>query len=452
MNSTRLILILLLIGCTASVASPWPLEENSWENPQFVQRFMGSYGVRSEVEPTISPEEKALFQEILPLVKTNPRQAIDRLRQESTTNASAAIDFTLGTLLLQEQQLAEARRSLERAIQKFPDFLRAHRNLALVEIQADNLKGARTHLLKVIELGEEDGQVYGLLGYTWLATGKPASALTAYNRALLLEPNSRDWQSGKAQALMDSGQNREAIAVLGEMIGDTPGDARLWQAQANAYLALDEPLSAARNLEIIRRLGTASDQSLALLGDIYLNEGLDTLAARTYLEALGRKRTLPPARALRAARSLVLNGNPAEASELLNAVQTTWKDRLSAEAKGTLSFLKARIALAEDDAETAADYLESALETDPLNGEALLLSADLASNKGDYVRAELLLERALNLSGYRADALVQLAELQVRQQNFTQAADLLRQAQEFKPRADVARYLEQVERAARTEQ
>ena len=40
-----------------------------WNNKDFVDRFMATYGVKSEVEPKISADENDLFKELIPLIQ-----------------------------------------------------------------------------------------------------------------------------------------------------------------------------------------------------------------------------------------------------------------------------------------------------------------------------------------------------------------------------------------------
>jgi hypothetical protein len=58
-------------------------------------------------------------------------------------------------------------------------------------------------------------------------------------------------------------------------------------------------------------------------------------------------------------------------------------------------------------------------------------------------------ERAARVEGFAAQAKVKIAQIYVSQSRFSDALPLLRDAQALKPREDVARYIEQVERASR---
>ena len=59
---------------------------------------MASYGVKSGVEPKISIEEKELFDELIPQIQADPKQAVLTLTGAITPDSSAALDFTLANL------------------------------------------------------------------------------------------------------------------------------------------------------------------------------------------------------------------------------------------------------------------------------------------------------------------------------------------------------------------
>ncbi|NBQ15282.1 MAG: hypothetical protein EBU31_11930, partial [Proteobacteria bacterium] len=58
-------------------------------------------------------------------------------------------------------------------------------------------------------------------------------------------------------------------------------------------------------------------------------------------------------------------------------------------------------------------------------------------------------ERAARIESFAANAKVKMAQVYVGQSRFDEALALLRDAQSIKPREDVARLIEQVERAAK---
>ena len=105
-----------------------------WNNPEFVNKFMASYGVKSEVEPKIDADEKELFDELIPQIQADPKQAIVMLTEAITAETSAALEFTLANLYVQASDYPKAVAQYRAAIKKFPDFQRAHMNLGVVLI------------------------------------------------------------------------------------------------------------------------------------------------------------------------------------------------------------------------------------------------------------------------------------------------------------------------------
>ena len=116
----------------------YELTEQGWDNPEFRQRFVESYLGQSEVNPTVTPEEKALFDEIVPLISSAPGDAIARLRSSITPESSAAFDFILGNLLYQEGQAAESVKAYAEAVDKFPGYFRAYYNAGRAYVAMGN--------------------------------------------------------------------------------------------------------------------------------------------------------------------------------------------------------------------------------------------------------------------------------------------------------------------------
>jgi tetratricopeptide (TPR) repeat protein len=107
-----------------------------WNDPEFARRLWGSYGFLSEREPRLTPEEQTLYRDsILPLLREDPEKAVPALEAAVKPEASALFDYTLGTVHFQRGDFTNAVRHYESALAKFPDFLRAQRNLALALVR-----------------------------------------------------------------------------------------------------------------------------------------------------------------------------------------------------------------------------------------------------------------------------------------------------------------------------
>lgn len=98
----------------------------------------------------------------------------------------------------------------------------------------------------------------------------------------------------------------------------------------------------------------------------------------------------------------------------------------------------------------AAKVLEQIVEMDPLDGEALMLLGQHYAKESDTDRAILYFERAARIDSFEANAKLRMAKVMIDAGRYKEAIPVLKRAQEIKPREDVARLLEQVERIARS--
>ena len=419
-------------------------------DPEWQKSFLGSYGFLSGAEPEINHSEIEMLREVIDLMKVNPRAAASVLEQRVSADSSAALDFILANLRFQNGDLAKARASYGRALEKFPDFRRAEKNFGLLLVQDNEFAEAIEHLSRAIELGDRDGRTYGLLGYCHLDQRNFLAAEAAYRQAVLQEPDAKDWQLGLARALLAEERYGEVASLFSAYLERQPTDANAWKLQANAFLGLDQPRAAAVNLEAIRLLGEADTASLVLLGDIYMNEGISDLAKEAYLGVIkadesGRQYKA----AYRAAELLLRSQAYPEAAEVLTSIDHRYKTNLSNDDELDLMTLKVKLARAQGRDSEAATLLEKIVSRDGTRGAALLELAKYHFDRSNDAKALLLLERAQNLEAFERQALIEEAQFRVRSREYDQASALLRKAQRIKQEPRVARFLVRVEDAAR---
>ena len=109
-----------------------------------------------------------------------------------------------------------------------------------------------------------------------------------------------------------------------------------------------------------------------------------------------------------------------------------------------IRILQAEVRLATGKRKDAEKILEDLIQKQPLDGEALILSAKLASENLDYAKASLRFERAAKIADFEVDALIEHARMLVRAKDYQQASDLLERAQTLEPQPRVARYLKAI--------
>ena len=141
------------------------------------------------------------FDELIELIKTDMSAAIEKLRSEIRPDSSAALDFVLGNLLFESGDLTEAEVRYLRAVEKFPNFKRAHNFLGKLHIKLGEPKESIAYFLRAIELGDADHNVFGLLGFVYLITKEAALAEQYYTKGFGNRIRERRMEVGSGQGL-----------------------------------------------------------------------------------------------------------------------------------------------------------------------------------------------------------------------------------------------------------
>ncbi len=436
----------LLLACLLGAASLAAAPASVWDNPVFQKRLLGSFGFSSEVEPPMSENERSDYEQILPLFKDAPDQALAYLEKlRALPGSSARFDFLIGNLHFQNNRKPQAAADFLKALAKFPDYRQAHANLAILYAQAGRHREAVRHFSEAIRLGAADATQYGLLGISHLELENFTAAEEAFRLAQLLGPDVKDWQTGLVRALYLQERFTEAVALLERMIRETPEDDSLWSLQASAQLGRKDLLAAAANFEVLDRLGKLEAAQLSTLGDIYVNEGLLEAAAGAYLRAHEKTAGGDLGVPLRAAEVLLAKQGYQAARQMLQKLGEG-EDKLSPADRLRVLKLEARIGMAEGREAEAAELLARVAEQDPLDGETLLLLGGFHQKEGRQEKAAFYYETAGNIEAFEADAKVRLAQLYAGSGKYAEAIPLLKRAQELKPRDSVGKFLEDLER------
>ncbi len=440
----------IMMTHTGASQLPQPVLE-IWNSPAFQKRFIESYLSETEIEPRVTTDERIKMQKMLDLISSDQMDNAALLLEKSRgKTANALHDFLLANIFFQQEKYEQAVEVYRGAVEKYPKFLRAWRNLGLIYVRQNEYEKAIPALTRVIELGGGDSITYGMLGFAYASVENYLCAETAFRMAVLLDPSTMDWKMGLARSFFKQMRYAEAAAFCDRLITEQPDRADFWLLQANAYIGMNQPLKAAENYELVDRLGKSTSDSLNMLGDIYLNEGLYEMAVNSYLRAMENNPQQKSDRALRAAKVLTARSALQEARRLIERIETLHGKELgAAEQKGLLK-LRARLAVAEGAGDEEAHVLEEIVALDPLDGEALILLGQHAARNGNTEKAVFYYERAASIETHEADAKVRHAQMLVKTGKYNEALPLLRRAQQLKPSDEVQKYLEQVEHFARS--
>ena len=423
-----------------------------WNDPTFQKQFIAAYGFNAEIEPRVTPEEVKILEKVRPLMAEDLAQAESILYKSMKPDCSAVLDFTLGGIHFQQDKMIDAMVSFRRAVEKFPSFRRAWRNIGLIAARNGQFDEAISAFTRMIQLGGGDSYSYGLLGYAYASNQDFQAAEAAYRNALLLQPENTEWRLGLTRCLYKQEKFEDVATLLDGLIEWYPANADFWLLQAHTYIGMKQAFRAAENLEALDMLGKSTADSLLTLGDIYLSENLFGLAEHAYIRAIERDAAQSIKRPIRAAEVLAARGALAPAIKVTKSIRAAWEGRLEEADRRTLLKLEARLAMADgtSSAETIA-VLEEIVSLDPLDGDALMLLGQHHARppQNEFDKAMFYFERAASLEAYELNARIRHAQVLVGLGRYSDAIPLLRRAQELRPRDDVARYLEQIERLGR---
>ena len=421
-----------------------------WNDPGFQRSFVGGYGINAEVEPRVTQDDLALLELVRQLMGEDLPAAETLLRESVRPDGSAILDFTLGGVQFQQDRLDDALTNYRTSVAKFPSFRRAYRSIGLICTRKGMHEDAIAAFNRMIELGGADAYSYGLLGFCHSARQDYQPAEAAYRNALLLQPENVEWRLGLTRSVFKQAKYEDAASLLDVLIAAFPDKADFWLLQAHTYLGLKQPMKAAVNLEALDAIGKSTSDSLNTLGEIYVSESLPDLALGAFRRSVARNPSQQPSKPIRYAELLASRGGGTQAESLLAAVKDAWGDSIPEAERRRLLKLQARLAMAGGGGDDrAAAVLEEVIQLDPLDGEALMLLGQHHNRAGRPDQAILHYERAARIEGFAAGAKVKMAQVYVGQGRFGEAIPLLRDAQSLRPREDVARYLDQVERASK---
>lgn len=468
-RALRLLAFLLPgLACGQTIIPPAPL----LRDPAFAREFTGSYGILSDVEPKVSTEEQAVLASIRELFEqskfaeaeatltafiSETEKPTDPKRQPA--EISPAMVFVLGNLNFQANRPEQARKAFLEAITKFPRFRRAHTNLGYLYISQNKTSEALPMLQRAIELGENAARAHGLLGYCHLLGKNAIAAETAYRQALLLDPASRDWQIGLAQALIAQEKHAEAASLIGTLIHANPNDKQLWLQQTSAFLALERKQDAIINLETLRLRGMADEANLTLLGNLHLDLGQPGLALNAYQAAIKASNSPDLDRSLKTVRILTDNGSPEEAASLLESIKSRMGKNIPDTTRTTILLAETRVARATGNHELTGNLLTELASIAPTHSEVLIERArhfEQSSTReaNEDQRQKLIAEArthyqlALRSETVAYQANLALGQLLVRERRYQEALGHLDAAQKLKPSESLEQYANRVRRAA----
>lgn len=450
------VILLAVFACeTANTAEPLPIDP-LWKSEDFRRVITGSFGIDTRIEPLITTDEEGYLNDSAQMMSAGDRKAaIEILAESSILEDSPAMIFSLATLQFEEGDDELARVNLEKAIEKFPNFRDAHRNLAVSLIRLEKFKEAEEHLVRAIELGARDGLTFGLMGYCYSLNEDYQPALDAYRIAALTQPDQRQWKIGQAEALQALNRPTEAVSIYRNIISEDPSQLTLWLVEADALMSLNKNLDAISNLELAHRAKILPAEGTLSLGHLYLQNDLPDEALERYLAAIARDTPPELHRVVEALEFLTNIGQWTRAAIFSDAITSSEpmqaiisSDENNSETLSRLLRHRALIELENGDPENGAKLVADWLSQEPLDGHAIILLARFKQEAGLREEAEMLLEQAANLPEHAAAAHLAHGKLLVSMAEYNAAVEHLEQSYQLQPTKSLAGYIEAVRELA----
>lgn len=398
-------------------------------------------------EPQVTKKEAELIRKVMEA--ENAGKGLEMLAGEDLDKASPALVFLKGNLYFQMEKLDEAEACYRKALERLPRYRQAIMNLGKVYLLQDRPKESIKLYQDLASGGQVDAEMMLLLGHALMMEGQAVSAENAYRNVLLLDVKSASARLGLVKALLRQERYPESVSLLKELLSADPSAGELWSLLSSAYLAMDRNGKAVIAIETARRLGAATPQMLAALGDLYLNRGQPVEASGAY-ESAFRVEDPSVSRMLRAAEGFLMTGEPGRAETLLKKAEdlSGKADHFSPKDKLTLLRLKGELAAATGKTDKAVKLYKELVRKDPLNARTMILLGNIYCEAGRYEDAASEYERAARVPGFEAEALIQQAQVEIDRERYGKAVELLENAQVFEQQPHIDQYLKQLRRLA----
>jgi len=393
-------------------------------------------------EPEMTGEEYALYEQVVTMLTSNPDFAVRMLEgmMNSKEPPSPAFEFILGNAYYAANQPDRAEKSYRHAVDRYPSFVRAWKNLGVLHYTAGRFGEAVKCFTKAVTLGDREPTTFGLLAYSLEKEGNTVSAEMAYLQALGGDPESPDWKEGLLRIYVDGRQYGRAEPLIRSLIREKPTEARLWLNYAGILISDHRKLEAMALLETAQAAGAAGPDELGLLGDLYAEQGLATEAVATYARILTPARPRGEQKLLNYARVLTAADRYPEAEQTL----ATIKGDLTPAARLELLQARADLLVARKRWPEARQEIESLLALAPLNGRALLTLGRTHLEEADLPRAAFAFEAAYRIPAASYQASLELANIELKNRHYAKSVAYLEHALSLQKSDAVEDYLARV--------
>ncbi len=443
MKSQKIVLLVLLSATAGGAARA---DEPKLDPKRIINE---SSSFLKEREPEMTEEEYALYQKVVTMLSTNPTFALKLLEamMGDKDQPSPAFQFILGNAYYAAGMNDKSEVNYRGAVNRYPTFLRAWVNLGILYYSSGRFAEAVPCFSKAVELGDRDSTTFGLLGYSLQKQGDLVSAEMAYMQALSGDPGNVDWKEGLLGICIDGKQFTRAESLVKGLIKEKPSDSRYWITYANILISEGRKLEATVLLETASGTGVANVEELAMLGDLYAEQGLVPEAADIYTRVVKASPDVGGPKLLHYAAALISSGRLEDAGRVLAMVKPGDIGR------GGIDLLQTRADLlaAQRKWPESRAQIEELLKLDPMNGRALVSLGRAYNAEEDVPRATLAFEAAYRIQASTYTASLELANIELKGRHYSKCVEYLQKALSIERTDSVQDFLVKVKTLAAKE-
>jgi len=203
-------------------------------------------------------------------VQKNRADAL-KILQEASKNekASAALFYNLGNLYKETGDYAESINAYKKAIDIFPEFYKAHKNLGIVYSLDSQWENSLKSIDTAVGIKGADLAIYLCLASNHIALKNYDSALFSLNNAQVFDSQNLNLKINKAYCMYELGRAKELEALCEEILNSDSKNQIAWKYLCSSYISQGETKKAIATLESMKHLELATLSEIALLGDLY---------------------------------------------------------------------------------------------------------------------------------------------------------------------------------------
>ena len=415
------------------------MSKEYWSSPAFLKSFNGSYRINARIEPSVSSQERELLVSIQSYMQQGKRQKALEVLQKSK-HQGPPIKFNQGNLYFELGQEKQAKEAYLAAIEGFPSFRRAHRNLGLMYYRLGEVQLALEALVEAVSLGDLDGTTMGWLGRCHLELGRPWAALEAFQRALMTQPRELSWRVGAAQCYQQLEEWEKSLPILREAVQEQPQEYRYTQLLVQALLQAGSREEALVSLEWLRDHQALTDPLLVQTIELHYQLGTEQIAAQRLKEVPWGQMELE--RVFYLLERLYGYDRDLNVASMIQQVGS--RDDLDKNQRLDLEILSVKNQ-ARHFPKKARGLYDQLLTKDPRNGQILYDYSLFLMGQKDWYLADLQIQRGLEV-GPQDPAMWFLAgQVQVQLGQIKKAIESYRKVLSLQPSQELELYIQALE-------